>query len=55
MGMMDFLKGLFSSSNEDQGVNNISESGSTEPTPAEPQTTESTENTGGADNSSSQE
>jgi len=66
MGVMDFLKGLFSSSNEDQSVSNINitESGSSEPTqdvpqapemPAEPQASESNDNTGGADDSGFQE
>ena len=52
---MDFLKGLFSSKPEDQSVNNISEPSSPEPTPVEPQAPESSENTGGADNSDFQE
>ncbi len=55
MGVMDFLKGLFSSKPEDQSVNNISEPGSPEPTPQEPQAPENSENTGGADDLSSQE
>ncbi len=60
---MDFLKGLFSSKPEDQGVSNIhiTESGSSEPTqeepqmPEEPQSEMGNENAGEAEDSSIQE
>lgn len=66
MGVIDFLKDLFSSKPEDQSVSNINiiEAGSQEPTqdvsqapemPQEPQTPESSENTNEADDSSVQE
>jgi hypothetical protein len=55
MGVMDFLKGLFSSNQEDQNVNNISETGSSEPTPEEPKMEEGSDNMGGSDDSNSQE
>ena len=55
MGVMDFLKGLFSSSNEDQSLNNPNEPDSSEPTPEEPQAEEGNDNSSGSDDSSFQE
>jgi hypothetical protein len=55
MGVMDFLKGLFSSKQEDQSLNNISEPGSGEPTQDAPQSESSSEDMNGADDSSIQE
>jgi hypothetical protein len=55
MGVMDFLKGLFSSKQEDQSVNNISEPGSSEPMQDEPKTEEGMDNQGEADDSGLQE
>lgn len=52
---MDFLKGLFSSSQEDQSSNNFNEPGSSEPNQEEPKVEEGGENSGGSDDSSIQE
>jgi hypothetical protein len=55
MGVMDFLKGLFSSSQEDQSLNNLNEPGSSEPTSGEPPVEEGNDNPGESDDSSFQE
>jgi hypothetical protein len=55
MGVMDFLKGIFSSKPEDQSLNNISEPGSSEPTLEEPKIEEGIDNQGEADDSGLQE
>jgi hypothetical protein len=55
MGVMDFLKGLFSSKPEDQSANNMSEPGSAEPMQEEPKAEEGIDNQGGTDDSNTQE
>jgi hypothetical protein len=55
MGVMDFLKGLFSSKQEDQSSNNVSDQGSSEPTLEEPKAEEGIDNQSEADDSGIQE